>query len=153
MDQGSYPSRTDASNHPSPRIVMFSRSVTGLCRRTLAASSPRARMPKPPEIGQQARKAYVYFESPPRPRSRYQHFQGRRKPVTVLWKNPRFRCRCLSNLGKRLPSDCSHRRFVYTTALAGAAFVAYNTEEVPVSGRRRFNCISPKTEAMFAKQM
>jgi hypothetical protein len=42
---------------------------------------------------------------------------------------------------------------VITTALAGAAFVAYNIEEVPVTGRKRFNCISPKTEAMLAKQM
>jgi hypothetical protein len=39
------------------------------------------------------------------------------------------------------------------TAVGGVAFYAYNIETVPVSGRKRFNIISPETEAKLAMQM
>ncbi|KAB8772385.1 hypothetical protein FH972_026674 [Carpinus fangiana] len=38
-------------------------------------------------------------------------------------------------------------------ALAGGGFYAYNLETVPVSGRRRFNVVSPEQEARQAAQM
>ncbi|KAA8907328.1 peptidase family M48-domain-containing protein [Sphaerosporella brunnea] len=122
---------------------MFARTITSFCKHTqagpLSAFCRAPRMPKPPVIPQQ-RNAYIYIERPPSAGPRwgrqYQHFPGRKRPpLKYLWKNPRF------------------RRFVTITALTGAAFVAYNIEEVPVSHRRRFNCISPETEAKLAKQM
>jgi len=45
-----------------------------------------------------------------------------------------------------------HRKLAGGTT-CGVAFYAYNTEVVPVSGRRRFNIISVENEAKLAVQM
>jgi metalloendopeptidase OMA1, mitochondrial len=66
----------------------------------------------------------------------YQRFPGRRgtqfsregpaEKLQFLWTN--------------------YRPIILGTGTAGTVFYVYNLEEVPITGRRRFNCLSPETE-------
>ena len=47
----------------------------------------------------------------------------------------------------------SIRKLVGAGAATTVGVIAYNTERVPVTGRLRFNIVSPSTEAMISKQM
>lgn len=40
----------------------------------------------------------------------------------------------------------NYRPIIVGTGTVGGAFYVYNLEEVPITGRRRFNCLSPETE-------
>jgi metalloendopeptidase OMA1, mitochondrial len=40
----------------------------------------------------------------------------------------------------------NYRPIILGTGTAGGAFYVYNLEKVPITGRRRFNCLSPATE-------
>lgn len=40
----------------------------------------------------------------------------------------------------------NYRNALLVTGGAGGAFYAYNLEQVPITGRRRFNCVSPEQE-------
>lgn len=105
--------------------------------RSLKLAPLRCRISLPPPFTTQSRSAYVRF-GPPRGAggSNYQRFSRRRRPsIGELWENPRF------------------RTLVGGTVIGSVAFYAYNTEVVPVSGRRRFNIISAENEAKLAVQM
>ena len=63
-----------------------------------------------------------------RPRPRYNRF-GRVEQVRYLWS-----------------TSSSFRYGLFAVGAGGATFVAYNMETVPISGRRRFNCVSEDYE-------
>ena len=69
---------------------------------------------------------------PRRPQPRYSRF-GRAERVYTLWHtNPAF------------------RYGVGAVGLGGGAFYWYNLDRVPLSGRLRFNCISPSLEKQIS---
>lgn len=96
---------------------------------------PRTLLPRRAPALLQKRSIYIEFQIPPprgRPRrpnyNRFQqHKQTLRQPLV--------------------------RRWLAGTAAAATGFYVYNLETVPITGRRRFNIISPATEAQLAGQM
>ena len=75
------------------------------------------------------------FPYRPRQRPQYNRF-GRAENLKALWStSPAF------------------RYGVGTIGVGGASFYVYNLETVPVSGRRRFNCISAEREQEMSGQI
>ncbi|KAI5849044.1 peptidase family M48-domain-containing protein [Tricharina praecox] len=102
--------------------------------RTLKLSPLRCRISPAPSTPFQSRSAYVRFGPPRGGSNNYQRF-NRRPTLGEMWESPRF------------------RKIAGGTAVGGVTFYAYNTEVVPVSGRRRFNIVSVENEAKMAVQM
>ena len=87
----------------------------------------------------QSRHIHIVIPPPPPPprfprQHRYQRFQSRTSSLRDLWHNsPQFRL------------------LIFTTSAGLLTVYVYNIEEVPVSGRKRFNIISPALETQLGK--
>lgn len=106
-------------------------------------SSPFPRRPQPPKPSifhhnqQQCRSLRLQFPPPP-PSSRYSYnrFQSRRTTIFHLWKTSQ-----------------PFRYGVYIVIIGAGGIYITNIETVPVSGRRRFNVISPHWESQIAQSI
>ncbi|KAI9882613.1 MAG: hypothetical protein M1823_005640 [Watsoniomyces obsoletus] len=97
---------------------------------------PRVSFPKPPPSSYQCRaESGLGFPRPPRQQYGYNRFQ-RARDIKTLWKTSSF-----------------FRYGVVGAGGLGTVFYVSNLEKVPVSGRTRFNVISPEQEQQFAAQM
>ena len=111
-----------------------------------ALKNPRALFPWslhcPPR---QSRPIHIVIPPPPPPprlpsrfpgKHRYQRFQSRASSLRDLWQNsPQFRL------------------LIFVTSAGLLTGYVYNIEEVPISGRKRFNIISPALEARLGKSI
>ena len=109
---------------------------------TLTTKLPRALFPRPVPLHPPRHSRSIHIVTPPRlpsktPRQhQYQHFQSRTSSFYSLWKNsPHFRL------------------LIFATSAGLLTVYVYNIEEVPVSGRRRFNIISPALEVRLGKSI
>ena len=89
----------------------------------------------PARIPLRSQSQFSRFPGGGRRRPNYNRF-SRVEQIKYLWSNdPRF------------------RYGVFAAGGGGAIFVAYNIEEVPISGRLRFNCVSERYERQTMHRM
>lgn len=97
--------------------------LASLRRSVLPSSRIAARARSFQPIRQTRRASYQRF---PGPDGRQYSRAGPAEKLQFLWAN--------------------YRPVILGTGTVGGAFYVYNLEEVPITGRRRFNCLSPETE-------
>jgi hypothetical protein len=102
----------------------FRLGLSNLCRSALASSRSAASARTPFQSIRHNRYA-SYQRFPGRGGSQFSR-EGPAAKLQFLWTN--------------------YRPIILGTGTAGGVFYVYNLEEVPITGRRRFNCLSPATE-------
>jgi predicted Zn-dependent protease len=101
----------------------FRLGLASLRRSVLPSSRIAARARSFQPIRQNRHASYQRF---PGPDGRQYSRSGPTEKLLFLWGN--------------------YRPVIIGTGTVGGVFYVYNLEEVPITGRRRFNCLSPKTE-------
>ena len=102
---------------------VFRLGLASLRRSVLPSSRVAARARPFQPIRQNRHASYQRF---PGPDGRQYSRAGPAEKLLFLWAN--------------------YRPVIIGTGTVGGVFYVYNLEEVPITGRRRFNCLSPETE-------
>jgi metalloendopeptidase OMA1, mitochondrial len=101
----------------------FRLGLKSLRRSVLPSSRIAARVRSFQPVRQNRHASYQRF---PGPDGRQYSRSGPAEKLLFLWAN--------------------YRPVIVGTGTVGGVFYVYNLEEVPITGRRRFNCLSPETE-------